>query len=106
MCEAVAEITIRWAVAQVGATAAALGIQAGEDPPHLEIAARYGYTDDELPEGATASIWPLDKGIISRVLRTRQADLASDVSIDPDYIPGQNHCTESDYCADDVRAMT
>ncbi|MBZ0303219.1 MAG: GAF domain-containing protein, partial [Anaerolineae bacterium] len=87
----VAERTLRWAISQCGATAGALGIVRGE-PPVLEIVGRYGYRDNEMPEGAEGSIWPLDKGIVSRVMRTRQADLASDVKIDPDWVPGQRHC--------------
>ena len=106
--QAVAEITIRWAVSQVGATAAALGIKTGE-PPFLDIAARYGYNDDDLPEGATSKMWPLDKGIISRVMRTRQADLAPDISIDPDYIAGQRHAlsqiTVPMMSGDDINAL-
>jgi signal transduction histidine kinase len=88
---AVAERTLRWAIAQTGATAGVLGIVTGE-PPMLEIAARYGYRDTDLPEGFADSLWPLDQGIISRVMRTRQADLAPDVKIDPHYLPGQKHC--------------
>jgi len=86
----VAERTLRWAISQCGATAGALGIVTGE-PPALEIVARYGYRDNEVPEGAQGNIWPLDKGIVSRVMRTRQADLAADVKIDPDWVPGQRH---------------
>ena len=87
----VADLTMRWAISQSGATAGALGIITGEETPMLEIVSRYGYRDDDVPEGATGSLWPLDRGIVSRVLRTRQADLAADVKIDPDYIPGQRH---------------
>ena len=85
----VAEITVRWAVAQSGATAAALGIVTGD---YLEIAARYGYRETDFPEGAQGNFWPRDKGIVSRVMRTRQPDIATDIRIDPDYIPGQRHC--------------
>ncbi len=87
----VANLTLRWAISQSGATAGALGLVVGEDSPMLEIVARYGYRDDDLPEGYTDNLWPLDRGIVSRVMRTRQFDLAADVQIDPDYIPGQRH---------------
>jgi signal transduction histidine kinase len=82
----VAEITMRWAIANSGATAGVLGLVFG-DPPHLEIVAKYGYSESEFPEGAEGNIWPLDRGIVSRVIRTRQPDIATDVSIDPSYIP-------------------
>jgi len=82
----VAEITMRWAIANSGATAGVLGLVFG-DPPHLEIVAKYGYSEEEFPEGAEGNIWPLDRGIVSRVIRTRQPDISTDVSIDPSYIP-------------------
>ena len=60
----------------------------GEAPnQHLQIVSSYGYSDKDAPEGAEGSLWPLDRGIVSRVMRTRQPDLANDVKIDPSYIP-------------------
>jgi signal transduction histidine kinase len=82
----VAEITVRYALTASGATAGVLGIIAG-DPPHLEIVFKCGYGDDEMPTNAESMVWPLDRGIVKRVMRTRQADLVPDVSIDPDYVP-------------------
>ncbi len=82
----VAEITVRWAVANTGAEAGALGI-VEDTPPKLHIVAKYGYDEDDTPEGANGDIWPLNKGIVSRVLRTKAPDIVLDVSIDPDYIP-------------------
>lgn len=82
----VADITMRWAIANTGATAGVLGLVEGE-PAHLEIVAMYGYRSEDFPAGADGMIWPLDRGIVSRVMRTRQPDLATDVRIDPSYIP-------------------
>ena len=82
----VAEVTIRWAIAKSGATAGVLGLVVG-DPPELHVVWKYGYGDDDSPEGAEGMIWPLDRGIVSRVLRTRRPDLTDDVNIDPSYIP-------------------
>ncbi|MFN8375536.1 MAG: GAF domain-containing protein [Anaerolineae bacterium] len=82
----VAEIALRWAIAQTGATAGVIGQIVGE-PAVMQILAMYGYRDSDHPQGAEGKIWPVDKGIVSRVIRTRQADLATDTSIDPDYIP-------------------
>ncbi|MBC8172239.1 MAG: GAF domain-containing protein, partial [Anaerolineae bacterium] len=81
----VAEITVRWTVASSGAVAGALGLVEGA-PPHLRILATYGYKPDEYPAGAEEKRWPLDKGIVKRVMRTLQPDLA-DTKIDPDYVP-------------------
>lgn len=104
----VAEITIRWAVANSGASAGLLGL-VHEDPPGLEIVARYGYNEQDFPEGAEGDLWPVDRGIVKRVLRTRQADLAPDVSIDPDYVPSLRRClsqiTIPMFTGDDINAI-
>ncbi len=84
----VAEITVSWAVENSAATAALLGVVVGEaGDQKLEIVYQTGYGPDDAPEGAEGDLWPLDKGIAARVLRTRQPDLATDVRIDPDYVP-------------------
>jgi signal transduction histidine kinase len=74
------------------ADAGALGI-VHRSPDFLQIAAMKGYSEDQFPPGAEGMIWPLDQGIVKRVMRSRQADIAMDVSIDPDYnsgIPNSN----------------
>ncbi|MCB9456516.1 MAG: GAF domain-containing protein [Anaerolineaceae bacterium] len=86
----VAEITMRWAIANSGATAGILGLIVS-DHSHLEVVARYGYDTADYPEGAEGMLWPLDRGIVRRVMRTRQADLVPDVKIDRDYIPSLRH---------------
>jgi len=84
----VSDITMRWAIANSSATAGVLGIVVGEAPhQHLQIISMYGYAPEDLPDGAEGKFWPLDKGIVSRVLRTKQPDLAPDVKIDPNYTP-------------------
>lgn len=87
----VAEITVRWTVASSGAVAGALGLVEGA-PPYLRILATYGYKPEEYPAGAEDKRWPLDKGIVKRVRRTLQADLA-DPKIDPDYVPSLTGAT-------------
>lgn len=82
----VGNITIRAAVTNCHAEAGALGIVTGA-PPYLKIIAIQGYTEGEYPETAEGMDWPIDRGIVKRVMRSRQADLASDTSIDPDYEP-------------------
>lgn len=81
----VAQVTIKWAIANTGATAGLLG-EVHEPTGTLWVLARYGYQDDELPPGYEENGIPLDTGIIRRVLRTRLGDLA-DPTIDPDYVP-------------------
>lgn len=82
----VAQITVEWALENSAASAGLLGIVTG-DPPMLEIVYSLGYGLEDAPPGAEDGRWPLDRGIAGRVLRTRQADLVPDVSIDPDYVP-------------------
>ena len=84
----VAEITVKWAIANSGASAGLLGLVVEDvHPPYLDILALYGYTDDDHPEGADGLHWPLDRGIVNRVLRTKRADTQPDTSIDQEYVP-------------------
>lgn len=82
----VAAITVRSAVVNCHAEAGALGIVTGV-PPYLEIVAIQGYSENEHPAGGEGMAWPIDRGIVKRVMRSRQADLAADTTIDPDYEP-------------------
>ncbi|PJF30466.1 MAG: hypothetical protein CUN52_04030 [Phototrophicales bacterium] len=82
----VAEITVRYAIENSNARAGVLGI-VNEKQTHLQIVAKIGYDDDSKPEGADGNLWPLDRGIVKRVMRTRRPDLVPDVTIDRDYVP-------------------
>jgi signal transduction histidine kinase len=82
----VAQITVTWAMENSGATAGLLGVVFG-DPPKLDIVYKVGYEQNDAPQQAEGSLWPLDRGIVSRVMRTKQAELVPDVTIDPHYIP-------------------
>ena len=81
----VARITVEWAVQNTSATAGLLGVVTGE-PPMLQVAWRQGYPAD-APDEVLGNLLRLDSGIVRRVMRTKQADLATDVRIDPDYVP-------------------
>ena len=82
----VAQITINSAIQTLNAQAGALGIVHEEAfPPMLEIVALSGYETDEYPEHANGLMWPLNSGIIGRVMRTKSADIVVDTGIDPDY---------------------
>ncbi|MFN8379992.1 MAG: GAF domain-containing protein [Anaerolineae bacterium] len=80
----IARITVEWAVQNTSATAGMLGVVTGE-PPMLSVVFRQGYPD-ELPDELRGGLLRLDTGIVRRVMRTKQADLTTDVSIDPDYV--------------------
>ncbi|MCA0455842.1 MAG: GAF domain-containing protein [Chloroflexi bacterium] len=82
----VADITMRYAISNSGATAGALGLVVGDDNPHLEIISMSGYDLEDYPQGAEGRIWPLE-GVVKRVMRTRQPDLVTDTKIDPNYTP-------------------
>ncbi|MDZ4771105.1 MAG: GAF domain-containing protein [Chloroflexota bacterium] len=82
----VADITVRSAVETAGATAGMLGLIAG-DPPYIHIISRYGYSDADVPDGAEGDRYPAERGIVARVLRTRQPELVYDVRLDPNYVP-------------------
>lgn len=81
----VSEITVRWAMTNTQASAGLLGIVV-PDPPRFYVVYTVGYEKEDLPEPVD-SYYPLDKGIISRVLRTKQPELVPDVRIDPNYVP-------------------
>lgn len=82
----VAEITVRYAIENSNARTGILGI-VDEKQTHLHIVAKIGYDEKSVPDGAEGNMWPLDRGIVKRVMRTRRPDLVPDVTIDRDYIP-------------------
>jgi signal transduction histidine kinase/multidrug transporter EmrE-like cation transporter len=85
----VATITVRSAMQVLNAQAGALGIvYLDEHPPFLDIVGIEGYTEEEYPKGANGLRWSLETGIISRVMRSKQPDIAVDISIDPNYAGG------------------
>jgi signal transduction histidine kinase len=80
----VANITVRASMQILNAQAGALGI-VDSNALKLDIVGIEGYREDEYPEGETDLSWSLERGIIARVVRTKQADLVTDISIDPNY---------------------
>jgi signal transduction histidine kinase len=80
----VADITVRSTMDTLDADAGALGI-VQKSPPRLQIVAIKGYKEADYPDGADGLYWPLDSGIVGRVMRSQQADIAMDVNQDPDY---------------------
>ena len=80
----IARITVEWALENTSGTAGFLGVISGE-PPMLGVAFQQGYPEDGSDE-LKSGVLRLDRGIVRRVMRTKQADLTTDVSIDPDYV--------------------
>ncbi len=79
----VLDITLDWAMRESAATAGALGMVVRE-PASMRVMASYGYPEDS-PIRQQAS-WPLDHGIVGRVVRSGQPALVSDVQEDSDYV--------------------
>lgn len=84
--ETVADITVTWAIRNSNARAGMLGVLV-DNQTTLVIVAQAGYSLDDMPEGTDNRIIPTNKGIVSRVIRTRRPEVQPDVAIDPDYIP-------------------
>lgn len=80
----VAKITVRAAMENTNAQAGALGIVTGT-PAYLQIVAIDGYEEADYPTGANGLQWSLERGVLRRVMRSRQADIVYDTNIDPDY---------------------
>lgn len=80
----VAKITLRWARKVTGAEACVVG-EVNVVSQTMRVLAIEGYEPEDYPEGAEGSLWPIDRGIAQRVMRTRVADLA-DLRFDPDYV--------------------
>ncbi len=82
----VAEITVRYAIENTGATAGMLGI-ADVKANLLRVVVLQGYGPEDAQTAIQEGTLPLDRGILARVMRTRRADLTTDVAFDPDYVP-------------------
>ncbi|MEQ8672315.1 MAG: GAF domain-containing protein [Aggregatilineales bacterium] len=84
----VAEVTVKEAMKRTTSFAGLLAI-VNEDESYLRIVSIHGYEEHQFPEGVfNGDAWELEAGIVKRVMRTRQPDLAPDVAIDPDYLAG------------------
>ncbi len=82
----VARITVEWALENSTATSGLIGVITSE-PPVLQVIYSEGYGEGDWPEGAEGDHIPLDRGVVSRVMRSKQPELVYDVSMDRDYIP-------------------
>ena len=83
----VVEITMDWALRKSGAEAGILAILDREQG-ELRIVASYGYQPGSpfgRRDDSAQMVYPTDRGIVGRVIRSAQPSLITDVSIDPDY---------------------
>jgi signal transduction histidine kinase len=89
----VVDITMDWALRKSGATAGALFILERERNELFTIAS-YGYPPGSTLYRASSDslVYPADKGVVGRVIRTGQPSLITDVSIDPDYDETLENC--------------
>jgi signal transduction histidine kinase len=83
----VMDITLDWAVrvsgADLGLVAAVVELEDGTRG--LRFLASQGYPDDTT-DAYDEEPWPLEKGVIGRVVRTGEPELIVDVGSDPDYV--------------------
>ncbi len=75
-------LTLDWAMKVTGASAGAV-VLASDDPEKLVVVADRGY-GDKMNE-YSGKLWPTDRGIVGRVVRTGEPELVEDVRSDPDY---------------------
>lgn len=83
----VVEITMDWALRKSGAEAGILAILDREQG-ELRIVASYGYQPGSpfgRRDDPAQMVYPTDRGIVGRVIRSAQPSLITDVSIDQDY---------------------
>ena len=83
----VVDITMDWALRKSGSEAGILAILDREQGV-LRIVASYGYPPDSpfgRRDDPEQMVYPADRGIVGRVIRSAQPSLITDVSIDPDY---------------------
>lgn len=89
----VIRITLDWALRITGADAGLIGLFAPEGEG-LQILASTGFNPEFVDEYSN-KLYPVDKGLVGRVMRTGQPEFVPDVMADPEYVP----LTQSDTVA-------
>ncbi len=79
----VMDFTLDCAIQMTGANGGLIGVVVQEQGG-MQLLATRGYPREHGP--STEQLWPIDRGIVGRVVRTGQPVLASDVAQDPDYV--------------------
>jgi signal transduction histidine kinase len=87
----VMDLMLDWALRTTGADVGLVAVMAEEDGvTGLRFLANQGYPE-ELIAAYEDRLWPLDRGIIGRVVRAGEPELVEDLKNDPDYaetVPG------------------
>ncbi len=87
--DVVMNLTLGWALRMTGADAGLIVAIAETDDGvrGLRLLANQGYPPEELVAvyGDGKGLWPLEQGILGRVVRTGRPELVEDVENDPDY---------------------
>jgi signal transduction histidine kinase len=83
----VMEITLDWAVQMTGADVGIVAVvaEADDGTRGLRFLANRGYPQDLLA-AYEATLWPLERGVIGRVVRTGKPELVEDLQNDADYM--------------------
>jgi signal transduction histidine kinase len=81
--ERVMDLTLDCALQMTGAEGGLIGMVAQEQEG-MQLLATRGYAREYGPY--VGQLWPIDRGIVGRVVRTGQPALLSDVTQDPDYV--------------------
>ena len=79
----VMDLTLDCALQMTGADGGLIGMVTQEQEG-MQLLATRGYTREYGPY--VGQIWPIDRGIVGRVVRTGRPALVSDVTQDPDYV--------------------
>jgi signal transduction histidine kinase/uncharacterized membrane protein len=80
----VLNLTLEWAMRNTGANAGVVGLVDLEQGG-VQLLAMSGYNED-FQHYRAGELWPIDKGIAGRVVRTGQPAIVNDVASDPDYV--------------------
>jgi len=83
----VMSLTLDWALRMTGANIGRVAVimETEDGGRGLRFLASRGYPEESLA-AHEAELWPLERGIIGRVVRTGRPELVEDVENDPDYV--------------------
>jgi signal transduction histidine kinase len=84
----VMNLTLDWALRTTGAEVGlvAVVVETEDGTRGLRFLANQGYPEEPL-SNYEEELWPLDQGIIGRVVQTGIPELVEDITKDPDYVP-------------------
>lgn len=85
----VMSLTLDWALRVTGADVGlvAVIVEVEDGVRGLRFLASQGYPEELVAAHEEGALWPLERGIIGRVVRIGKPELVEDVESDPDYAP-------------------